>query len=106
MDVYAAVNIADKNYFPIAKFSSVASLVNIFSPILITGGAILFLVMIIMAGFDVLTAEGQPEKLQKAQKTFMFAIFGLLIVISSYLIVKLLGVVLNIQEELKPFGFI
>lgn len=104
MDVYA-LNIADPNNFRVAKFSNVASLVNLFSPILITGGAVLFLVMLIMAGFNVLTAEGQPEKLQKAQKTFMFAIAGLLIVISSYLIVKLLGVVLNIQSELKPFGF-
>jgi hypothetical protein len=104
MDVYA-LNLADKNYFPVAKYSSVASLVNLFSPILITGGAILFLVMLLMAGFNVLTAAGEAEKLAKAQKTFMFAIAGLLIVISSYLIVKLLGVVLNIQSELKPFGF-
>lgn len=65
----------------------------------------LFLVMILMAGFDVLTAAGSAEKLAKAQKTFMFAILGLIIVISSYLIVKLLGVMLGIQGELKPFGF-
>jgi hypothetical protein len=105
MYVFAEVNIADNRIFPPAQFANVASLVNIFSPILITGGAILFLVMIIRAGFDVLTAEGKPEKLQQAQKTFMYSIFGLLIVISSYLIVKLLGVILNIQNELKPFGF-
>lgn len=104
MDVYA-LNLADKNYFIVAKYSSISSLINLFSPILITGGAILFLVMLIIAGFNVLTAEGNAEKLGKAQKTFMFAIAGLLIVISSYLIVKLLGVVLNIQDQLKPFGF-
>ncbi len=102
MDVYAQVNLADSS---LGKFSSVASLINIFSPILISGGAMLFLVMTLMAGFDVLTAAGSPEKILKAQKTFMFAIVGLVIVISSYLIVKLLGVVLGIQAELKPFGF-
>lgn len=105
MDAYAVVNLADPGTFRVAKYSNVASLINIFSPILITGGALLFLVMILMAGFDVITAEGSAEKISKAQKTFMFAIVGLLIVISSYLIVKLLGVMLGIQGELKPFGF-
>lgn len=104
-DVYAQVNLADPSKFPIAQYGTVASLVNIFSPILITGGAMLFLVMTLMAGFDVLTAAGSPEKIAKAQKTFMFAIVGLVIIIASYLIVKLLGVMLGIQAELKPFGF-
>lgn len=105
MDVYAQVNLADPGRFAVAKYASVASLINIFSPILITGGAMLFLVMSIMAGFDVLTAAGSPDKIARAQKTFMFAIVGLVLIIASYLIVKLLGVMLGIQAELKPFGF-
>lgn len=90
---------------PWKRFDSVASLVNIFSPMLITGGAILFLVMTLSAGFTVLTAAGSAEKLAKAQKTFMFAIIGLLIVITSYITVRLLGSILGIEQELKPFGF-
>ena len=103
--VYAQVNFADPNRFQVSRFGSVASLVNIFSPILITGGAILFLVMTLSAAFNVLTAAGSADKIAKAQKTFMFAIVGLMIVISSYLIVRLLGSVLSIENELKPFGF-
>lgn len=91
--------------YPWTKFGSIASIVNFFTPILITGGAILFLVMTLSAAFNVLTAAGSADKIAKAQKTFMFAIVGLMIVISSYLIVRLLGSVLSIENELKPFGF-
>ena len=104
MAVFAQVNWNGPQY-PWYRFGSVASLVNIFAPMLITGGAILFLVLTLSAGFTVLTAAGSAEKIAKAQKTFMFAIIGLLIVITSFITVRLLGSILNIQQELKPFGF-
>lgn len=104
-DVYAQVNWGDSSHFKPAQFGNIASLVNLFSPMLIAGGAMLFLVMILSAAFNVLTAAGSAEKIAKAQKTFMFAIVGLVLIIASYLIVKLLGVVLGIQDSLKPFGF-
>ncbi len=105
MTVFAEVNFGDGNRFQVARFGSVSSIVNIFSPILISGGAILFLVMTLSAAFNVLTAAGSADKIAKAQKTFMFAIVGLVLVISSYLIVRLLGSILSIENELKPFGF-
>ena len=103
--VYAAVNFADPNVLPIAKFSTVAIITNIISPILITGGAILFLVMIFSGAFTLITAGDSPDKVTKAQHAITYAVLGLVIVLFSYLAVKLLGVVLNIQNELKPFGF-
>lgn len=103
--VYAAVNFANPNLNPVAKYSSIASITNIISPMLITGGAVLFLVMIVSAAFNVITAAGSAEKMTKAKSTFGYAILGLVIVLMSYLAVRLIGVVLNIQDDLKPLGF-
>ena len=97
MIVYAQVNLANEHVCPSCRFSTFASLVNLFLPILIAGAAMIFLAMTLTASFHVLTAGGSAEKLAKAQKTFTYAIIGLLIVITSYLFVKLLGVILGFQ---------
>ena len=103
--VYAVVNLASQSVNPVAKYATIASFVNLFSPILTVGGAMVFLGMTLSAAFLVITAAGSAEKIAKAQRTFMFAVIGLVIVISSFLLVKLIGVMFNIQEELRPFGF-
>ncbi len=103
--VYAVVNIADPNLNPVAKYTSIASITNILSPMLITGGAVLFLAMLIRGAFTLMTAEGSADKVSSAKKTFSFAILGLVIVLISYLAVRLIGWMLNIESELKPLGF-
>lgn len=103
--VYAQFNWGTRNTFQPAQFGNVASLVNVIAPAMIMGGAVLFLAMLIMAAFDVITAAGSSEKIAKAQKTAMFSLFGLVIIICSFLIVRVIGVVFNIQNELKPLGF-
>lgn len=47
-----------------------------------------------------MTAGENPEMLKAAQKTFIFAIFGLGIVLSSFLVVKLLGKILGFENIL------
>lgn len=100
-----ALNWNNANTLHIAKYSNVATLVNILSPMLITGGALMFLAMTVMATYNIITAAGSAEKIAKAQKIFFFAIVGLVIVIFSYTGVRLLGYLLNIENELKPLGF-
>lgn len=90
MNVYALT--IDENSFPAAKFATLDKLVNLILPLLTTGAALLLLVMLLYGGFIWLTASDNPENLKKAQKTMTFAILGLVIVIASYLIVKLIGI--------------
>lgn len=91
-----AVDFSDPNVNPIAKFSNLGTILNLVIPILMLGAAILLLFMLIAGGFTILTAGKDPEKIQKAKRTFTFAIIGLIIIISSFLIVKLIGTILKI----------
>lgn len=84
--------------FPAAKFSDLGKILNIFLPLSGVLAAILFLIMILQAAFTIFTGEGKPDKVEKAVKTLMFALIGLVIVISAFIIVKLISVVFNIQN--------
>ncbi len=48
--------------------------------------AIIFLILMIMAGFNWMTAGGDEAKVKKAQDTIKTAIIGLLIVLAAYAI--------------------
>ncbi|PJB89636.1 hypothetical protein CO083_00395 [Candidatus Roizmanbacteria bacterium CG_4_9_14_0_8_um_filter_34_12] len=82
--------------FAPAKFMNIGVIYNLITPLLMIGAAILFLVTIISAAFTYLTAGGNAENIKKAQKSLMFAIIGLVFVISAYLIMKIIAFVFNL----------
>lgn len=96
MNVYA-IDFSDPTVNPIAKFGTIANLVNIFLPLLIIGAALLLLVMLLYGGFLWITAGGTSENLSKAQKTMTFAILGLVVVVISFVVVKLITLIFNIS---------
>lgn len=61
-------------------------------------------VMFIIGAFNYLTSMGNEEKMKKAQATFKFAIIGLILFISSYLILKIVGF-LFLQDPNAIFNF-
>jgi len=77
--------------FAPAKFANIGTLLNLITPLLMVGAAVIFLVMLIMGAFTYLMAGDNPENVKKAQKTLMFSVVGLVIVISAYLIMKIIG---------------
>ena len=99
MDVYA-LDISDRNINPLAKFSSISTLLNIFLPALMTGAAILLLVLLLWGGFYWLTAGGNAENVTKAQKIMTYSITGLILVILSFLAVRLINTIFNIQAPI------
>jgi len=63
----------------------------IFSNILTLSTSLMFLalfIMLLVGGFQYLTSLGNPEKIKKAQGTLKFAVIGLIVFISSFLILK------------------
>jgi len=83
--------------FPAARFDSIGKIVNLLLPLAMLGGVLLFLVVIIQAAFIFLTSEGKAEKANKARDMFIFAIIGLVVVLSAYILVKLIALIFNIQ---------
>ncbi|MCX6706409.1 MAG: pilin [Candidatus Woesebacteria bacterium] len=65
------------------------------------GGGIAFL-LIIYAGFMIMTSAGNPERLKAGQELLTSAISGLILLIFSVVILKIIGVDIL---ELNQFGF-
>ena len=61
--------------------------------------------MLVVGGFQYLTAGGDKEAAQKASKTITYAIAGLVIVICSWLIIQLLGNFLGFDSTSQIFNF-
>jgi len=97
--VFALVNLEDKNVNPLVKFSSIATIVNIIIPNLLLGAGIIFFIMIIYAGWQVMASSGKEENLQKAQKLFTTSIIGLIIVLGSFLLVRLITHLFQINSS-------
>lgn len=55
------------------------------------GGGIAFLLMI-FAGFQIITSSGDPQKLQAGKELFTSAIVGLILIIFSVFLLELIGV--------------
>ncbi|MBI4973348.1 hypothetical protein HZC27_01930 [Candidatus Roizmanbacteria bacterium] len=90
MDVYG-VNFADPNNNPVAKISSLGSILNILIPFMTVGAGLIFLMMLITGAFMYVTSGDNAEGVKKAQATMFSAVMGLVIVISAYLVAKLIS---------------
>ncbi len=87
----AQIKLDDEQFNPIAKFSSLSSVLNIIIPIIMGIAAVLFFVILLKGGLTIITAGGDVEKFKKGQKTFKLAVGGFIMVLLSYIIVKLIN---------------
>lgn len=92
-----ALNITEK-FVPAKKINSIGGLLNFILPLLTFGASLIFLIMILKAAFNWLSHGDNPEVLKKAQATFFFAVFGLIVVIVSFVAVQLIGKILGIEK--------
>ena len=97
--IVQALEIGPSN-FPPATIATLDKLINLFIPLLQTGAALVFLVMLLYGGFTWITSGDNPENVKKAQKTLTYAVFGILTVALSYLVVKLIIWILNVNSAL------
>lgn len=73
----------------------VGSLINVFLGFL----GIVFLILLIYAGFLWMTAQGDKDKVSKAQDTIRQAIIGLIVVIAAFAISNfVLGSLVNVSQ--------
>lgn len=63
---------------------------NVVTSLLALGGIVLFL-MLLSGGFKYLTSGGDAKVVEGAQKTLTYAIGGLVMLIGSYLILKIIS---------------
>lgn len=84
-------------YFPPARHININSFTNLLIPILLTGAGIVLLVMLFRGAFKIITAGGDAEAIQSGQRLFQYAILGFVVVLLSFIIVKILGFILKVE---------
>jgi hypothetical protein len=83
--------------FPAAKFSNIGMLLNVALPLVMAGAGLMFLVMLLMAAFRIITHGDQPEMIKKAYSSMTYAVIGLIVVIASFLAVRVIGAIIGAQ---------
>lgn len=71
-------------------FQKLLVLVNKILTFLVTISSFIFVIIVVYAGLLYITASGNPGKISLAHKLFFNAIIGIIIVVSAWLIIKML----------------
>ena len=96
----AELDISNREIFPPAKFDSIASILNLIMPLFIGGAGLVFFITLLIGALTIITAGGNSERFQTGRKKITFSIMGLIMVISSYFIVKLIEIVFGLDLPL------
>jgi len=83
--------------FPPARYATIGSFTNIFFPLLMIGGALLFLGMLLAGAYRIITAGGTAENYESGKKMIQYSIGGFILVAISYFIFRLIGFITDIQ---------
>ena len=65
--------------------------------------AVVSVAFIIVAGFSIMTASGDPQKLKKGTDTLMYAIGGLILVLVSGVIFNFIASLLGVENLITVF---
>mgnify|MGYP005838499311 CR=1 FL=1 len=91
------IDIRDKEVFPASRIGDINTLLSVVVPTLTIIGVVIFGAMFMWAGYLVLTAGDQPDKLQQARQTAVYAGVGMLIIVAAFLIVRLLAFIFQLE---------
>ncbi len=82
-------------------FRDPATLVdNLFSRLLVYAIAIsgmYFFVRTLLAGFQYLTSEGEPAKIQAAQQTLIHSLLGLILIITAFFLAQIIQTIFGLK---------
>jgi hypothetical protein len=91
----------DSTSFPAAKVKNIGQIVSLALPLAMTGAGLIFLAITLFAAFNILTHGDNPDALKKAYASITTAVLGLIIVITSFLAIKLIGALI-IGQSIIP----
>ncbi len=82
---------------PLQGINSVGDIVSKLLSFLIPMGGILFLLVFIWGGIDIITSQGSPEKWKNARLKITYAIVGFTLLAVAFLLVKLIETVFGLN---------
>jgi hypothetical protein len=84
---------------------NLGSVINRFLPYIFAAAGFGLLIMIVMAGFGLLTSAGDPKKMEMGKQQLTNAIIGFVIVFLAYWIVQIAGYIFGVEEICTAFNF-
>jgi hypothetical protein len=84
---------------PLEGIDSIASVINIVLPFIYALAGLLLFLYLAWGGYDFLMSQGSPEKVKSGQAKITAAIIGFILLVLSYLIVKVLSLVLGFNSS-------
>lgn len=86
------------------RLNSLGALVTRLIPYAILFAGIAMLLMIIFAGFQLLTGASDPKQIESGKKRLTYGIAGFFVVFLAFWIVQFIGIVFGISEFACVFG--
>lgn len=86
MDVYAFE--ISSVFSPAGLFDNLGNLISSIIQLMITAGAVLCIIFIIVGGFKFITAAGDEKSIASAKATLTYAIIGLIVILLAFIIVQ------------------
>lgn len=77
--------------------TDVGKLVSILSSNAMVIAGIIFIFLIILSGFNMITAGGDPQKMSRASSILTTAIVGFVVIVAAYFIIRILELVLGVS---------
>jgi len=79
-------------------FNSLGEIISrIVNAFLIPIAGVILLLVFIWAGFEFMTSEGNPDKIKSAQAKITTGIIGIVLLVLSFLIVKVVELIFGVQ---------
>jgi len=76
--------------------SYINGIIQTFVTLLIIIGVLYFVINFILAGYHMISSQGDPKKFEEAQKSLIYAILGIVIIFAVFAIIKLIGFIFGI----------
>ncbi len=84
--------------------NGIGGIISALIPLLITIAGIGLLLMILFAGFGLLTSAGDAKKMEGAKNRLTYALVGFFIIFLAYWIVQLFGIMFGLDSIKQIFG--
>lgn len=82
---------------------TIGGIMNKAIPFIFSFAGLALLLMLIMAGFNLLTSAGDAKKLETGKQRLTQAIIGIILIIVAYWLVQIVGIIFGVTEIQSVF---
>lgn len=87
----------------VATFTSLETLFGNLVRFIVAFAGVALFVMLLAGGFSFLFSGGDPKKLEQARGTITSAVIGLVVIVSAYVILRIIGVFTGTEDIITKF---